>query len=303
MTKDLIAATGNSLDASFTAAALGLHFAVTEGIPRIVNAWKLADILNARKEILDGIRRVWIVGMEIDPNLSSALNSYKPALEAYSLSNLEDSKSGARTLMASGIGKAMIADGRWKNLVQCALYADLQFSGNADAKEWSDSRAFAIAVDAYGRIPWKHPDLFLDEWKLLLQEEDAFEAMKQTGLAMCDHADAHLESQIRSNGGLLEFAGSKWICLNGSAGRLKGKDVASPAEHDGVLSWQWCPRQKAWRIFFESEGSADLDAVSEACADFAGSQKKPVRFRDRWLLAYLERMPFRLQDVKYFWKF
>ena len=299
MAKALIATTGSGLDPQFATAAAGLYCTVAGGeMPVVVNAYRLKEIAEKKPELLAGVKFAILVGIPATDETKEMLGG----IPCQSFGGLHSEKSGARMVLESKFGKEMAADRRWKNLAECALLADIQFNGAVKAKEWADSRALALAFETYGKTPWKSPDDFLTDWKLVLEDEDAFRAMKDSGQAMADYADGRFETQIRSNGGLLDFADSTWICYNGFGGRLQGWNVYSPADHGGLISWQWCPREKAWRVFFEKDGSADIEAALEASADCIGT-RKPVTFRDRWAVAYMDRLPFRLQDIRYFWKF
>ncbi len=299
MAKALIATTGSGLDPQFAAAAAGLYCTVAGGeMPVVVNAYRLKEIAERKPELLAGVKFAILVGIPATDETKEMLGG----IPCQSFGGLHSEKSGARMVLESKFGKEMAADRRWKNLAECALLADIQFNGSAKAKEWQDSRALALAFETYGKTPWKSPDDFLTDWKLVLEDEDAFRAMKDSGQAMADYADGRFETQIRSNGGLLDFAGFTWICYNGFGGRLQGWNVYAPADHGGLISWQWCPRERAWRVFLEKDGSADIEAALEASADCIGT-RKPVTFRDRWAVAYMDRLPFRLQDIRYFWKF
>ena len=298
MAQTVLATTGSGLDVQFCTAAAGLYCVIKGSMPQIVNAYRLERILKDKPENFADTKWFMIVGMSPTPSLVEALNGRPCAWYC----GIDAEMSGGRKLLESPFGKEMVQDGRWKNLVHCAMLSDIMFNGREDAKEWQEARGLSMAVEAYGKTPWLKPDDFLDEWKMILEDEDVLSAMKSAGMSMADWADCSLESQVRSNGGLLDFAGSRWICLNGSGGRLGGKNIDSPAEHGGFLSWQWCPRERTWRLFLEKDGDADIRTAVEACQDFLG-KRKPVQFRDRWAVLYVERLPFRLQDVKYFWKF
>lgn len=299
MAKALIATTGSGLDVQFSTAAAGLYCTVNGGeMPAVVNAFRLKTLAKDKPEMFAGVKFAILVGVPATDETKEMLGG----IPCQSFGGLHSEKSGARMVLESKFGKEMARDGRWKNLAECAMLADIHFNGNLKAKEWQDSRALALAFETYGKTPWNHPDTFLTDWKVVLEDPDALSAMKDAGLAMADYADGILESQVRANGGLVDFAGFKWICYNGFGGKIEGKNVASPASHDGFIAWQWCPREKAWRVFFEKDGGADIDAALEAASEFTG-ERKPVGFRDRWAVAYMDRLPFRLQDVRYFWKF
>lgn len=299
MAKAVIATTGSGLDAQFATAAAGLYCTVNGGeMPAIVNAFRLRSLANGRPEAFGGAKFGILIGIPATDEAKEILGG----IPCQSFGGLHSEKSAARMVLESKFGREMAGDARWKTLAECAMLADIQFNGNVKAKEWQDSRSLAMAFDAYGKSPWNSPDGFLTDWKLVLEDPDALNAMKDAGLAMADYADSSLEAQVRANGGIVDFAGSRWICYNGFGGRLEGKNIASPAKHDGFIAWQWCPRERAWRVFFEKDGEADIEAALEASAEFIGS-RKPNGFRDRWAVAYMDRLPFRLQDVKYFWKF
>jgi len=250
-------------------------------------------------------KKAWIVGYEPTEEDKSLLKGRE--CEAYVISTPSSSKSGAKTLMESPIGKKMAASGEWDALSECAALSDILRESRTESRSWGNARAVEAAVLTYFKKPWNSAPECLAEWKLLFQSVEALDNLKEVGLSMIDFDDSMLQQQMYSMGGVLEFAGRRWICVNGRCPRLKGRDIVPPKsakDCDGTISWQWCARTNSWRLMFESEEADDsVECAVSSCQGVMQPSSKPFLIKGRFAVVYAITLPFQMDAIKYFWKF
>lgn len=289
------------LDTLFSTAVIGLYCLTKKNeMPSIFNAYALNTALEGKSNALNEVKRIWSIGAEIEPKQAEELKTRGLLFAAVSTPSSEES--GSKVLMDSPIGQTLLKTGAYPNLVEIATLANVWSKRLLRTDQWSKARALNYALKAFGKCPWKTPDKFLAEWKMILSEPDALQILTDSGQAMCDWDDSVTQQEINGNGGLLEFAGSRWICLNGHASWLDGRDLRPPTDHDGVISWCWCPREGLWKLTFYNEGKASIQEALNVCASRT-TVAKTFQYRNQSAVAYMQDIPFPLADVKYFWKF
>ena len=300
MLKTAIMTIDGGLDVTFCTAVLGLYCIAKGAMPEIFNGYALDGAIAGKNDCLNGIERIWSIGVDASPEQIKALKEH--GIQFAVIASPSEEESGAKIVMDSPIGKALLKKGSYPNLIEVATLANVWCKRLLRVKEWTKARALNAALKAFGKCPWKMPDKFLSEWKMVLSEPDALSILTDSGQAMCDWDDAMTQSEINGDGGWIDFAGSRWICLNGRAGFLEGRDLKVPVEHDGVISWRWCPREKLWKVTFLNEGKASLQEALNVCSSRTKVEKS-FQMRSQSLTAYMHDIPFPLDDVKYFWKF
>lgn len=302
MLKTAIMTIEGGLDATFCTAVLGLYCIAKGEMPLMFNGYALDGALAGKEHSpsLEGIERIWSVGVDPAPEQAEALKVR--SIQAAVISSPTNEESGAKVVMDSPVGKALLKKGSYPNLVEVATLANVYAKRLLRTKEWSRARALNSALTAFGKCPWKTPDKFLSEWKMILSEPDALKILEESGQAMCDWDDAIAQKVVNGSGGYIDFAGSRWICVNGQVGFLEGRDLKAPVEHDGVISWSWCPREGQWKVVFLNEGKASLQEALNVCSSRT-KVSKSFQVRSQSLTAYMQDIPFPLADVKYFWKF
>ena len=302
MLKTAIMTIEGGLDATFCTAVLGLYCIAKGEMPMIFNGYALDSALGGKDHApsLAGIERLWSVGVDITPEQLETLTAKN--IQAAVVSSPSNDESGAKVIMDSPIGKALLKKGSYPNLIEVATLANVWCKRLLRTKEWEKARALNAALKAFGKNPWKMPDKFLSEWKMILSEPDALSILTDSGQAMCDWDDAVSQSEVNGDGGYIDFAGSRWICVNGRIGFFGGRDMKAPVEHDGVISWCWCPREGQWKVTFLNEGKASLQEALNVCTSRT-KVSKSFQVRSQSLTAYMQDIPFPLSDVKYFWKF
>jgi hypothetical protein len=298
MPKTAIMAIEGGLDCTFCTAVIGLYCIAKGEMPTIINGYSLDSALNGNA--LEGVERIWSVGM--DPTSEQIEKAKSRGIGIAVIASPTDEESGSRRIMESAIGRHLMAKGSYPNLVEVATLANVWCKRLLRTNEWSKARALNAALKAFGKCPWKKPDKFLVEWKMILSEPDALQILTDSGSAMCDWDDSVTQSEVNGNGGYIDFAGSRWICVNGRVGFLGGRDVRPPVDHDGVISWCWCPREGMWRITFLNEGKASIQEALSVC-ESRTKVAKSFQMKGQSAVAYMQDIPFPLGDIKYFWKF
>ena len=300
MSKTAIMTIEGGLDVTFCTAVIGLHCIFKGEMPAIVNGYSLDAVLNGKGPSIEGAKRIWAVGIDPTPEQTEKMKAQ--GLQAAIVASPSNEESGSKILMDSPIGQALLKKGSYPNLVEVATLANVWSKRLLRTKEWSKPRAVNSALRAFGKCPWKMPDKFLSEWKMILSEPEALTILAESGQAMCDWDDASTQAEVNGDGGWIEFAGARWICVNGRVNWLEGRDVRSPIEHDGVISWCWCPREGLWKLSFFNEGGANLKEALNVC-ESRTKVAKTFQFKSSCAVAYMQDIPFPLGEVKYFWKF
>ena len=301
MSKTAIMMLDGGLDTLFSAAVIGLYcLSKKTEMPSIFNASALDAALEGKTNALNDVKRIWSIGVEATPEQMNELKNREMLFATISSPSSEES--GSKILMDSPIGQALLKTGAYPNLIEVATLANVWNKRLLRTDQWSKARALNYALKAFGKCSWKTPDKFLAEWKMILSEPDALQILTDSGQAMCDWDDATTQQEVNGNGGLLEFAGSRWICVNGRVSWLDGRDIKSPADHDGIVSWGWCPREGLWKLTFYNEGKASIQEALNVCASRT-TVVKSFQYRNQSAVAYMRDIPFPLADIKYFWKF
>jgi len=255
-------------------------------------SFKLKDL---GKLLKSGFNIVWI-------------DHHKTAIEEYAKSGIFKSKKvndniiqltipGARfvgyvseTYSASKIAYEILIKDKTKNMSDIVNLVSVFDMWDVESPLWNKARQFNAGCGLYNLMPW------VEEWKDLFSNEYVLSGVIEEGEIITKYQDKTFERNMLGYGGVLNWEGYTWLCVNDVYNSLMADTVFDPKIHDAILYYKYKPSEKLWKLsFFNSskkQGVKGMNIIAEKYGLGRGGG------HDAAAGCMVEELPFDLKDIQ-----
>lgn len=255
-------------------------------------SFKLKDL---GKLLKSGFNIIWI-------------DHHKTAIEEYAKSGIFKSKKvndniiqltipGARfvgyvseTYSAAKIAYEILIKDKTKNMSDIVNLVSIHDTWDTQNPLWNKSRQFNAGCGLYNLMPW------VEEWKDLFNNESVLAGVIEEGEIITKYQDKTFERNMLGYGGVLNWEGYTWLCVNDVYNSLMADTVFDPKIHDAILYYKYKPSEKLWKLsFFNSskkQGVKGMNIIAEKYGLGRGGG------HDAAAGCMVEELPFDLKDIQ-----